>query len=848
MKHFQLLFLIAFCLACVSPLLAQEATLAKVTGLVTDAVSEAPIDLVTVYIEGTNQAVETSTTGRYSINVPANEDFVLVFSRIGYQKVEAKIANMPPRTTRQVDVELPPINSDVEVIVRESKIKDAGIITEDVEQLKLLPTTTGNLESLLPHIALGASGGTGGELSSQYNVRGGNYDENLVYINDFEVYRPQLIRAGQQEGLTFANIDLIRSLSFSSGGFEAKYGDKLSSVLDIKYKRPDSLRASLGLSFLGGSTHVEGSLDVGKDSYRKLRYLFGARYKTTRYLLGTLDVQGEYVPNFTDFQTYITYDLNRNWQLGLLANYNRSEYNFRPTERSTALGLINFALELFSVFDGQEVDDFTTSMGGLSLTYLPDRSRNPFFLKFLASSFRSDENERFDIIGRYSLRQIETGLGSDNFGEVIAELGTGTQQQFVRNFLDIQLYNFQHKGGIELQLDPDKADVTASHFLQWSAKVQNELIDDQINEWERLDSAGYSLPYDTTDVLLFNVLKTRNELVSTRFTAFFQDTYTYRDESKGEWRLSAGVRASYWDLNQELLISPRAQLLYKPLAGKRDISYRLAGGLYFQPPFYREMRGFDGTVNTDLRAQKSAHIVGGFTYDFYLGKKNPKKFRFITEAYYKSLWDIVSYEIENVRIRYSGDNDALGYVAGVDFRLNGEFVPGAESWINLSFLRARERLVGVQHLIRERGQEEGQPVNDVPRPTDQFMNLSMLFQDYLPNSENFRMHLNLTVGTGLPFGVQGNNEVYRNTYRFSPYHRVDIGFSLQLFDAERRQKNPNHFLSFTRNTWLSLEVFNLMQVRNQAGNTWIKTIFNQQYAIPNYLTSRRINLRLRMEF
>ncbi len=848
MKHSQLFFFFALYLAAAGPGLAQEATLAKVTGLVTDAISEGPIDLVTVYIEGTSQAVETSTTGRYSINVPANEDFVLVFSRIGYQKVEAKIADMPPRTTRQVDVEMPPINSDVEVIVRESKIKDAGIITEDVEQLKLLPTTTGNLESLLPHIALGASGGTGGELSSQYNVRGGNYDENLVYINDFEVYRPQLIRAGQQEGLTFANIDLIRSLSFSSGGFEAKYGDKLSSVLDIKYKRPDSLRASLGLSFLGGSAHVEGSLDVGKDSYRKLRYLFGARYKTTRYLLGTLDVQGEYIPNFTDFQTYITYDLNRNWQLGLLANYNRSEYNFRPTERSTALGLINFALELFSVFDGQEVDDFTTSMGGLSLTYLPDRSRNPFFLKFLASTFRSDENERFDIIGRYSLRQIETGLGSDNFGEVIAELGTGTQQQFVRNFLDIQLYNFQHKGGIELQLDPDKADVTASHFLQWSAKVQNELIDDQINEWERLDSAGYSLPYDTTDVLLFNVLKTRNELVSTRFTAFFQDTYTYRDESKGEWRLSAGVRASYWDLNQELLISPRAQLLYKPLAGKRDISYRLAGGLYFQPPFYREMRGFDGTVNTDLRAQKSAHIVGGFTYDFYLGKKNPKKFRFITEAYYKSLWDIVSYEIENVRIRYSGANDAVGYVTGVDFRLNGEFVPGAESWINLSFLRARESLVGVQHLIRERGQEEGEPVNDVPRPTDQFMNLSMLFQDYLPNSENFRMHLNLTVGTGLPFGVQGNNEVYRNTYRFSPYHRVDIGFSLQLFDAERRRKNPNHFLSFTRNTWLSLEVFNLMQVRNQAGNTWIKTIFNQQYAIPNYLTSRRINLRLRMEF
>ncbi len=838
---------LAFFLASTA-LQAQGGALAKVTGLVTDAVSDAPVDLATVYIDGTSKAVETSITGRYSITIPVNEEVVLVFSRIGYQEVRAAISPMPSGTSRQVDVAMPPLNSDIEVIVRESKIEDAGIIREDVEQIKLLPSTTGNLESILPHIALGASSGTGGELSSQYNVRGGNYDENLVYVNDFEIYRPQLIRAGQQEGLTFANIDLTRSLSFSSGGFEAKYGDKLSSVLDIKYKRPDSLRASLGMSFLGGSAHVEGSMNAGKDGYRKLRYLMGARYKTTRYLLGSLDVKGEYVPNFADIQAYITYDISRDWQLGVLANYNRSEYRFAPTERSTALGLVNFALELFSVFEGQELDDFTTSMGGVSLTYLPDRSRNPFFLKFLASSFRSDENERFDIIGRYSLRQIDSGLGSSNFGQVIAELGSGTQHQFVRNFLDIQLYNFEHKGGIELQLDPDKPEVTSSHFLQWSVKVQQELIDDRINEWERLDSAGYSLPYDTTDVLLFNVLKTRNELSSLRYTAFVQNTFTHRNESKGEFRFSAGLRASYWDLNEELLLSPRAQLLYKPLSGQRDISFRLAGGLYYQPPFYREMRRPDGTVNTRLRAQKSAHFVGGLTYDFYMGKRNPKKFRFITEMYYKELWDVVSYEIENVRIRYSGENDASGYVAGIDFRLNGEFVPGAESWINLSFLRARESLTGVQHLVRELGQSEGVPVEDVPRPTDQLMNLSMFFQDYLPNSENFRMHLNLTVGTGLPFGLQGNNQEYRNTYRFSPYHRVDIGFSLQLFDAEKQKRNPNHFLRFTRNTWLSLEVFNLMQVRNQAGNTWIKTVFNQQYAIPNYLTSRRLNLRLRMEF
>jgi hypothetical protein len=851
-KLMKQLYALLFSLLVGTAIYSQEGAQASISGLVTDAVNDLPIELVTIYIEGSNTAVESSNNGRYSIIVPANESFTLVFTRIGYQMAKTTINPMPARSNRQVDVSMAPTNSDLEIVVRESKIEEGGLIREDVGQLKLLPTTTGNLESLLPHIALGASSGTGGELSSQYNVRGGNYDENLVYVNDFEIYRPQLIRAGQQEGLTFANIDLIRDLSFSSGGFDAKYGDKLSSVLDIKYKRPDSLKASLGASFLGGSAHVEGSKKLGKNSYNKLRYLLGARYKTTRYLLGTLDVQGEYIPNFADVQAYITYDFHPNWQIGYMGNYNRSEYSFAPTERSTALGLINFALELFSVFDGQEVDDFTTTMNGLSLTYLPNRKRNPFFLKFLSSYFTSDENERFDIIGRYSLRQIESGLGSDNFGEVVAELGTGTQQEFVRNFLDIGIRNFQHKGGIELQRDMDDPDVTSSNFIAWSVKIQNEQIDDLINEWERLDSAGYSLNedlnYDTNSVALAEVLKTRNELNSNRFTASLQNTFTYRNESKGEWRITAGVRASYWDLNEEFLIAPRAQVLYKPLEGKRDISYRLAGGLYYQPPFYREMRGFDGTVNTDLLAQKSAHIVGGLTLDFYMGKSNPKKFRFITEAYYKSLWDIVSYEIENVRIRYSGQNDATGYVTGVDFRLNGEFVPGAESWINLSFLRARERLNGVQHLIREVGDSIGRPVNDVPRPTDQLMTLSMFFQDYLPKSDRFRMHMNFTVGTGLPFGLQGNNRVFRNTYRFSAYHRVDVGFSWELFNRESLRKHPNHFLRFTKGTWLSLEVFNLMQVQNQAGNTWIKTILDQQYAIPNYLTSRRINLRLRMEF
>ena len=826
----------------------QSESTAIITGIVRDALTDQPVDFATIYIDGTSTSTESSQNGRYRIQVPIDTNFTLVFSRIGYKEAKIAVTAMPARSTKQVDIALAPADSEIEVEVTESKLDQGGVITETTEALKLIPTTSGNLESILPHIALGTSSGTGGELTSQYNVRGGNYDENLVYVNDFEIYRPQLIRAGQQEGLTFPNIDLTRNLSFSSGGFEARYGDKMASVLDVKYKRPDSLAGSFGLSFLGGSAHLEGSTSVSKDNYRKLRYLVGARYKTTQYLLGTLDTEGEYLTNFSDVQAYLTYDITRDLQLGVLGNYNRSVYEFTPTERNTAFGLINFALQLFSVFEGGEVDDFTTALGGVSLTYIPDRSRNPYFLKLLASTYRSDENERFDIIGDYSLRQIESSLGSDNFGEVIAELGTGTQQQFVRNFLDAQVTNVEHKGGIELQIDHEDYEKTSSHFIQWSVKYQNEQIDDQINEWERLDSAGYSLPYDTNFVQVFNVLKTSNSLSSNRFSAYLQNTYSFRKESVSEVRFSAGIRASYWDLNEELIISPRAQFLYKPLGGKRDISYRLAGGLYFQPPFYRELRAFDGSVNPNLRAQKSAHIVGGITYDFLMGKRNPKKFRFIGEVYYKKLWDLVSYEIENVRIRYSGLNDAEGYAMGLDLRVNGEFVPGAESWVNLSLLRARESIIGVTHLSREVGQEEATPVEDVPRPTDQLMTLSVFFQDYLPKNENFKMHLNFTVGTGLPFGLQGDNRIFRNTYRFPAYHRVDIGFALALWDSSRKSKNPRHPLRFTKSTWLRLEVFNLMQVQNQAGNTWIKTIFNQQYAIPNFLTSRRINLRFNVDF
>ncbi|MBK8923380.1 MAG: carboxypeptidase-like regulatory domain-containing protein [Saprospirales bacterium] len=828
-------------------LLAQQT--ATVYGRMTDASNGQPVELATVFVKDGNIAGTTDEGGNFALQVPAGRRLVLVFRRVGYKEGTADVLPLQPGARFLLDAALAPAESNLEVVIRDRRLDDGGMVREKrIEALKLLPSTTGNLESVLPHIALGTNAGAGGELSSQYQVRGGNYDENLVYVNDFEIYRPQLIRAGQQEGLTFANIDLVRDLSFSSGGFQAKYGDKMSSVLDIKYKRPDTLRASASASLLGGSAHLEGSLRPRKDNYRAFRYLFGARYKTTRTLLGSLDVQGEYVPDFYDVQAYLTYDLSRDWQLSAIGNFNRSVYRFVPESLVRAFGLVDFALQLRTAFEGQEVDDFTQAMGGVSLTYLPDRARNPLYHKFLTSAWRSRENERFDILGYYILGEIEESLGSDEFGEIVNILGSGTQHTWIRNYLTLDVRNAEYRGGIELQNDLPDQGLTRSHFLQWSAKWQNESILDEINEWERLDSALYSLPYDSNFLFVRRVLKTQNNLNSHRITAFFQDTWTWRKEGLREFQLTAGLRGQYWDLNGGWLLSPRVQMLYKPFNTRRDVSYRLAGGLYFQPPFYRELRRPDGVVNPDVQAQKSAHVVAGMTYDFLWGKRRPVKMRLILEAYHKQMWDLVSYDLDNVRIRYAGANDSRGYATGIDLRLNGEFVPGAESWVNLSLLRTREAIGGVQHQVRELGDTEGRNVPDVPRPTDRFLTFSTFFQDYLRRNQNVRMHLNFTVGTGLPFGVVDNNIVYRNPYRFTPYHRVDIGFGFQLWKQEWRSRRPHHFLRFTRNTWASLEVFNLLKVANEASNTWIKAITNVQYAIPNYLTGRRLNLRLRMDF
>lgn len=815
-------------------------------GRITDISGDIPIELVTIFFAGDNVPTESDPDGRYSISTNSTEGGELVFTRLGYEELRVPVSLN--NRVNILNIQLTAVDSDIDVTITDNRIDRTGTNTSNTEAIRLLPSTTGNLESVLPHIALGARSGSGGELTSQYNVRGGNYDENLVYVNDFEIFRPQLIRAGQQEGLSFPNIDLIRDLSFSSGGYEAKYGDRMSSVLDIKYKRPEEFKGSLSGSLLGGSAHIEGSKTLGASEYQKLRYLVGARYKTNRYLLGSLDTQGEYNPDFVDIQAYLTYDVSREIQIGLLSNYNRSDFNFIPRTRNTALGLIQESLQLTTIFEGEEDDSFRTGMVGGSITYIPERDRNPTFLKLLASTYRGVEEENIDIRGFYRLSQVEGDITSDNFGEEIAVLGTGTEHDFSRNRLFNTITNVQLKGGLELQ---NRTDEGKSHFLQYGVKYQRELFDDRLNEWVRIDSAGFSLPFDDSQVLVNEVLKSENEIRSTKVTGFIQDTYSNFQKGRSDLSLTIGTRFSYWDLPGVFNVSPRAQLLYKPVTSNdgTGTTYKFSTGVYYQTPFYRELRRPDGTINTDIRPQRSLHFVGGLTKDFLWKNLSDKPFRFIAEAYYKSFSDLISYNVDNVRLRYSGENDATGSAYGLDVRLNGEFVPGAESWFNFSYLRARESLTDVQH---QRRTTEGEIllVDEVPRPSDQAFSMSIFFQDYLPANENIRVFLNLNFSTGLPFGLPGaeDNREFRNIFRFTAYRRVDMGFGLQLWKKAWLTEKPDHILRSLDNAWLNLEVFNLLGVANQTSNTFVRTVFSQQFAVPDNLTNRRVNLKFRIDF
>jgi hypothetical protein len=801
------------------PAAAQQT--ATLVGTVTDAEGR-PVSEVNVVLFGqAGVGTTTDDLGQYSMEVPAQEPVTLVFSHVSYQDDFRRLTLESGRYYRYDPVLKE--RSLQEVTIKDKRERMEFIMTIPVETIQYIPDPSGD-----PIVAalkqLGA--GSNNELSSQYAVRGGNYDENLVYVNDFEVYRPLIVRSGQQEGFPFPNYTLTRSLAFSAGGFEARYGDKLSSVLDIRYKKPRELDASVALSLLGGNFHVEAG-----NAKKTAGFLLGVRHKNNAYLLNSLETNGEFIPVFTDVQALFHADLSPKLELEVLANVSQNSFRFTPESRSTSTGLVNNVVRLDVFFRGQEFDEFLTSMGGVSLLHKP---RTDLSLKWMASGYRALEDENFDIIGDYFLGEVESNLGEEEFGQIAFGLGVGTFQNFARNRIDSWVGNLGHIG-IKDQ---------GEHLFHWGFRYQAERIEDQINDWTRIDSAGYSLPYNGSEVQLDRVLKAGDLLRSNRLSAHVQDTWTPY-ESELDWSLTYGLRAQYWDMNGELLVSPRVQAAFQPDWVKRDstprdVVIKAALGMYAQPPYYRELRNLVFDLNTSVRAQKSVHAVLSADWNFNAFNRD---FKFVSELYYKYLWDIVPYELDNVQVRYYGQNAGRGFVAGLDMRLHGELVEDAESWISLTIMQARENLDESQLLgIFGAVDENGNPLDagSVPRPTDQRVNFGMFFQDYALDNKNFKVHLNFLFGSGLPFG-QPENLILRNQFRIPPYRRVDIGFSALLLKEKEERTNMFRHLE---SVWASLEVFNLLGISNTVSYFWVKDNANVVYAFPNFLTSRLVNLRV----
>ncbi|MBK7764309.1 MAG: TonB-dependent receptor [Bacteroidetes bacterium] len=797
--------------------------MARIEGKVIDEQSNT-LELVNILLKGSDTGVKTDSFGNFSLIVPANKTIQLVFSSIGFDK-KTLTKRLAEGEIFQVSIELKR-NSRIfkGVTITDSRRRnEAGNITFNPKLHSVSPNIVGGIEGMLK-IFLGDKN----EMTSQYSVRGGNYDENLVYINDFEVYRPFLVRSGQQEGLSIINPDLVGGVNFSTGGFQSKYGDKMSSVLDITYKRPKEMSGSVSLSMLGFGAHVEGT-----GIKNRLSYLIGVRQKSNQYLLQAQQTKGVYNPTFTDIQTFINYQLNTDWQMDVFANYARNRFDFQPESSTQSFGLINKAFQLRTVYQGAETDKFDSRYGGVSLTYMPgNKLIKKTTLKLIASGFQTNEAETYDIQGEYLLGEIETDLGKENFGDIKYALGTGLIHSYARNYLNVNVFNFGHKGSH----DADK------HFLQWGLNTEVIAINDQLNEWERRDSAGFSQPVNDTALLMAKRYKTTQDFSYQRFSGFIQDNIAF--DSAGVV-ITAGIRFNYNALNKEFLVSPRMQLSWKP-HWERDIVFRMASGVYSQPPFYREMRNLDGSVNLQVKAQKSYHLVGGFDYNFKAFGNRP--FKVTSEVYYKHMWDLVPYEYDNVRIRYFGKNEAKGYAYGIEGRLYGDIVKDAESWISLGMMKTAEDIIGDEVTKISGSDTTTIYPGYIPRPTDSRISFGMFFSDYLPRNKNFKLYLNGLYSTGLPFGPPDQNRA-GDTLRIPSYKRVDVGFSALLLDGERKDRPRYSFFRNVKSMWMSLEVFNLLGIQNTLSYLWIQDQSSgRTYAVPNRLTSRLLNVKFVTSF
>lgn len=826
-------FILSFCFIITGFLVFGQET-SKIFGtLIND--KGLPVEAASIAILDTTIGTISDEKGNFNLKVPANKNITIVITHISHNPYKKELRLKPNEVFELKPIITTSIQVFNEVSVEAEQARHTPMRKIETKYIKALPSASGNFEAILasqPGVV------TNNELTSQYSVRGGNFDENLVYVNDIEIYRPFLIRSGQQEGLSFINSNLVQDVQFSAGGFEAKYGDKMSSVLDITYKKPTKFAGSASASLLGASAHIEAA----SKNYR-FTQIHGFRYKTNRYLLGSLDTKGQYRPAFTDYQTYLTYDITEKLEISFLGNVSSNKYQMIPQSQQTKFGDINQGLQLTVYFDGQEVDQFTTYFGAFATNYRPNKNLN---LKFIASGFRTKESETFDILGQYWLDELERDLSSDDFGDIAFNRGVGTFLNHGRNYLDALIYNAAHKGILY------KGKTT---FL-WGAKVQQEIIHDEYKEWTMIDSSGFSIPqYPYEAIELYSSVGSKNNMFSSRVTDYFQINKLWQLKDTSQMIATIGGRTNYWTYNNQFIFSPRATFSYEP-NWKKDFLFRASVGYYYQPPFYRELRNFQGELNTDIKAQQSIHFVLGSDYNF---KMWGRQFKMVNEIYYKKMNNLIPYELNNVRLRYYATNNAIGRAYGIDSKINGEFVKGVESWFSLSVMKIEENLTDDYYI--DYFDSTGIKVNPrystytdstiqhpgyIPRPTDQRVTFGLFFQDYIPNRPQYKVHLNLLYGTGLPTGPP-SYERYKDTLRMPSYRRVDIGFSYSLInkDKDRLEKSLANKI---QDAWISVEVFNLLQISNTISYLWIRDVNSTLYAVPNYLTSRRINVKFVVEF
>jgi hypothetical protein len=797
---------------------------AKVKGIILD---ENNIPIENVNIKTATSGTQTNANGFYTLTIPVNQDISIEFSHISHKKVVSTFNLKNGESYEFNPVMSTSIEQIATVVITNNRRKEVeGIITLKPETIRKIPGANAGVENLLLTLP-GVSNNN--ELSTQYSVRGGNYDENLVYVNGIEVYRPFLVRSGQQEGLSFVNTDMVQNVDFSAGGFQAKYGDKLSSVLDITYKNPYQFEVNADLSLLGGSLSVE---NISKDS--KFSGIVGLRYRDNSLLVNAKETETNFKPSFADLQGYFTYKFSNKFHLNFLGNVSINKYNYEPQSRQTNFGTLVNPIALLVFYNGQEEDRYQTLFGAFKGSYFVN---DDLSLHLIASTYHTTEEEYFDILAQYRLGDVNTNIGDEDLGEVEFSEGVGSQLNHGRNDLDALITNIEHKG--DFKIDANR--------IEWSLKYTNEDIRDRLVEWEVIDSAGFSIrPPKSTPTNEQPYIPFSGPLEPFQNVRASNNTQINRLQAYGQWSkrstlgvsdvwYNAGVRVHNWSVNgdgisssNQTVFSPRAQFAIKPY-WEKDMLFRVAAGLYYQPPFYRELRDASGIVQPNVKAQKSFHVVLGNDYSFKMWER---PFKLTSEVYYKNLSDVNPYTLENVRIRYRANNSAKAYAYGLDMRLNGEFVPGTESWFSFGYLKTEEN-------IDERG--------FISRPTDQRLKFAALFQDYVPNVPNLKIYLNLVFNTGLPGGSPSYADPYEYQNRLPAYKRADLGLQFVLVDAKKQfssgWKKPFKELSF------GFEIFNIFDVQNSITNTWVRDVYSKrQYAIPNYLTPRVFNVRTTMKF